>query len=44
MPATGEKPGTGVYVCINCGLMITLEDDAEKLPPCPHCTGNGDAQ
>lgn len=39
MPTTGEKPGKGTYTCTNCGQVVVLDDDSDKLPPCPHCDG-----
>jgi ribosomal protein S27AE len=38
MPKTGEKPGTGTYLCKNCNHSIYLDDDSDRLPPCPKCT------
>ena len=37
MPNTGEKPGKGKYRCTKCGLVITLDDATDTLPPCPKC-------
>ncbi|MDD4291182.1 MAG: hypothetical protein PHX51_02940 [Clostridia bacterium] len=34
---TGEKPGSGVYACTNCGTDVNLGRD-DKMPPCPKCT------
>lgn len=39
MYRTGEKPGKGTYVCINCGTIVVLDDNTDKLPPCPKCDG-----
>jgi len=39
MYTTGEKPGKGKYKCLKCGLVITLDDDTDTLPPCPRCGG-----
>jgi len=39
MPTTGEKPGVGQYTCVNCGQIVKLDDNSDKLPPCPHCGG-----
>jgi len=39
MPTTGEKPGKGTYKCRNCGTLVTLDDDSDRLPPCPSCDG-----
>lgn len=38
MYKTGEKPGRGDYYCTNCGQKVTLDDNADTLPPCPRCT------
>lgn len=37
MYKTGEKPGKGTYVCIQCGQRVVLDDRTDTLPPCPHC-------
>ena len=37
MPTTGEKPGTGTYICKRCRTRVTLDDDNDTLPPCPKC-------
>lgn len=37
MATTGEKPGKGVYICTNCGKIIVLDSDDDKLPPCSNC-------
>jgi DNA-directed RNA polymerase subunit RPC12/RpoP len=39
MSTTGEKPGKGVYVCIKCGEKVRLDDNSDRLPPCPKCHG-----
>lgn len=39
MYKTGEKPGTGVYICVNCGQEVVLDDNTDTLPPCPRCDG-----
>ncbi|MCC6124466.1 MAG: hypothetical protein IT426_05875 [Pirellulales bacterium] len=39
MPTTGERPGTGTYVCTNCGTRVRLDDSSDTLPPCPKCNG-----
>jgi DNA-directed RNA polymerase subunit RPC12/RpoP len=39
MPKTGEKPGKGRYVCTKCGEAVHLDDDGDRLPPCPRCNG-----
>lgn len=39
MPITGEKPGKGTYKCRNCGTLVTLDEDSDRLPPCPSCDG-----
>lgn len=38
---TGEKFATkkGRYKCLNCGKVITLDEDTDRLPPCPKCHG-----
>ncbi len=38
MAKTGEQPGAGKYKCTNCGQMVTLDADGDKLPPCPSCS------
>ncbi|MFS7393983.1 hypothetical protein AB6888_14170 [Carnobacterium maltaromaticum] len=38
MPNTGEKPGIGSYKCNICGQVVKLDDNTDKLPPCPKCT------
>jgi len=37
MATTGEKPGTGCYICTNCHQEVNLDDQSDKLPPCPSC-------
>lgn len=37
MVITGEKPGIGVYTCTNCGQKVHLDDDSDRMPPCPNC-------
>ncbi len=37
MYITGEKPGKGMYKCVNCGEVIRLDDDIDTLPPCQKC-------
>ncbi|MDA3884983.1 MAG: hypothetical protein PF638_05250 [Candidatus Delongbacteria bacterium] len=39
MSKTGEKPGKGTYTCTKCGQKVTLDDNSDKLPPCPSCHG-----
>ena len=39
MSTTGEKPGTGRYVCKKCGQVVILDDNTDTLPPCPKCGG-----
>lgn len=39
MPTTGEKPGIGTYVCLNCGEKVHLDDADDTLPLCPSCGG-----
>lgn len=34
---TGEKPGTGYYICTTCGTVVHLDDYTDVLPPCPKC-------
>lgn len=38
----GEKPGKGTYRCIYCGNTVVLDNDDDRLPPCPSndCTEN----
>lgn len=38
MYKTGEQPGKGTYQCTVCGELVTLDDDSDKLPPCPVCS------
>ena len=33
----GEEPGKGIYRCTNCGHIVRLDDNTDKLPPCPNC-------
>ncbi|WP_131840398.1 zinc ribbon-containing protein [Acetobacteroides hydrogenigenes] len=40
MPSTGQKPGKGTYKCTKCGVVITLDDNTDTLPPCPKCHGS----
>lgn len=37
MSTTGEKPGKGMYTCMRCGQVVRLDDNTDKLPPCPTC-------
>lgn len=37
MYTTGEKPGKGTYRCTKCGQLVRLDDDSDRLPPCPSC-------
>lgn len=39
MVTTGEKPGKGKYVCKKCKTEIVLDDDTDRMPPCPKCDG-----
>ena len=39
MSSTGEKPGKGTYTCTNCSKEVRLDDDSDRLPPCPKCSG-----
>ena len=34
MPTTEERPRKGIYKCKNCGQVVTLDDENDKLPPC----------
>ena len=36
---SGQKPGVGTYICINCNQEIMLDDSNDALPPCPNCNG-----
>lgn len=36
---TGEKPGRGLYLCAKCDERIRLDQDSDRLPPCPRCNG-----
>ncbi len=33
----GKEPGKGTYKCNHCGETVTLDDNTDKLPPCPSC-------
>lgn len=35
---TGKKPGKGEYYCTSCGQNVTLDQNSDKLPPCPKCS------
>lgn len=37
MYSTGEKPGIGTYKCTTCGQIVRLDDNDDRLPPCPKC-------
>lgn len=37
MLKSGEEPGKGTYECTNCGQQVLLDDNTDKLPPCPKC-------
>jgi DNA-directed RNA polymerase subunit RPC12/RpoP len=39
MSKTGQKPGKGTYRCTNCGETVVLNDNDDRLPPCPECNG-----
>jgi DNA-directed RNA polymerase subunit RPC12/RpoP len=39
MSTTGEKPGKGTYTCRKCNEKVRLNDDSDRLPPCPRCRG-----
>nr|WP_274381292.1 hypothetical protein [Gordonibacter urolithinfaciens] len=34
---TGDQPGEGRYRCKNCGYIVRITSDTEKLPACPNC-------
>jgi DNA-directed RNA polymerase subunit RPC12/RpoP len=34
---TGHRPGRGLYLCIFCGMKLILDDNKDRLPPCPRC-------
>ena len=36
---SGQKPGEGTYICINCNQEIILDDNNDVIPPCPKCNG-----
>ena len=33
----GEEPGKGLYICDFCGTAVNLDNDTDKLAPCPKC-------
>ena len=33
----GEQPGKGIYACVDCDWVVTLEDNEDRLPPCATC-------
>ena len=37
---SGEKPGEGIYQCLECGTLIVIDDDMKTLPFCPNCKRN----
>jgi DNA-directed RNA polymerase subunit RPC12/RpoP len=37
MYKTGDKPGKGKYRCMQCGEIVTLDDQNDTLPTCPLC-------
>jgi len=39
MSTTGEKPGKGTYTCTSCGTQVYLDENSDRLPPCPKCHG-----
>ncbi len=39
MSTIGEKHGKGIYTCDNCGQKVVLNDEDDRLPPCPNCGG-----
>ncbi len=34
---TGDEPGNGRYLCVNCNIVIELDDKHTKVPFCPCC-------
>lgn len=36
---SGQKPGVGTYICINCNQEIILDDINDVIPHCPNCNG-----
>lgn len=34
---TGDQPEEGRYRCKNCGYIVRITSDTEKLPACPNC-------
>ena len=34
---TGNKPGIGIYICIECNENLQLDGKRDKLPPCARC-------
>ncbi|GEL95024.1 hypothetical protein [Cellulomonas composti] len=41
MYEVGAKPGKGKFLDA-CGHTVVLAEDAETLPPCPHCGAGPD--
>lgn len=39
MSTTGQKPGKGSYTCTRCSQSVRLDNDEDRLPPCPNCNG-----
>lgn len=37
---TGEAPGSGSYRCKTCNQLIHLDDNSDRIPPCPNCNGS----
>ncbi|MDP4171167.1 MAG: hypothetical protein Q8906_11205 [Bacillota bacterium] len=37
MQHTGGAPGRGSYTCNSCGTVLHLDEDRDRLPPCPEC-------
>ncbi len=34
---TGDEPGNGRYLCVNCNSVVDIDDDHVKVPCCPCC-------
>ena len=39
MATSGQKPGSGVYICNKCGKVVRVDERSESLPSCPKCKG-----
>jgi len=37
---TGTEPGIGAYACRKCKAIVRLDENTDKLPPCPKCKGS----